>query len=99
MISCPIKLCTEYSFSGYGIQRSFYRLIELDLKSSFNYYPPLLLGILFTLIFFIFKAKFKSFNLFELNYYIFKLYNHFILKKNHIFEKFSKAKNIFNLKK
>ena len=62
MLPCPIKSCSGYSCPGCGIQRSIFSLIELDFKNSFNFYPPLLLGIFFTLLFFIFKTWFKNLN-------------------------------------
>lgn len=68
MIPCPIKLFSGHECPGCGIQRSIFSLLELDFKSSFNLYPPLLLGILFTLLFLIFKTKFKNLNYNQLIY-------------------------------
>ena len=68
MIPCPIKLITEHDCPGCGIQRSVFSLLDLDFKNSFHFYPPLLLGILFTVLFLIFKTRFKNLSYNQLIY-------------------------------
>ena len=62
MIPCPIKLITGHDCPGCGIQRSVFSLLDLDCKNSFHFYPPLLLGILFTVLFLILKTRFQNLN-------------------------------------
>jgi hypothetical protein len=68
MLPCPIRFCTGYLCPGCGIQRSFFCLIELDFKESFSFYPPLLLGIFFTFLFFVLKKWFEKLNINHLIY-------------------------------
>lgn len=84
MLPCPIKHCTGYSCPGCGIQRSFYRLIDLDFKNSFIQYPPLLLGIFSVLVFEIIRVKKKV----EYKYLI--ILNLIIIVSNYIYNQFIK---------
>lgn len=68
MIPCPIKTVIGYTCPGCGIQRSIFSLLELDLKNSFNFYPPLVLGIFIAFLFLILKQIFKNLNSNQLIY-------------------------------
>lgn len=68
MIPCPIKFITQHDCLGCGIQRSVCSLLDLEFKVSFYFYPPLLLGILFSVLFLVFKTIFKNLNYKKLIY-------------------------------
>jgi|APEBP8051072974_1049382.scaffolds.fasta_scaffold01740_4 Protein of unknown function (DUF2752). len=51
MLPCPIKHFTGVDCLGCGIQRSLKLLFEFNIIDSFKMYPPLIIGILLTLVF------------------------------------------------
>ena len=60
MLPCPIKHFTGIDCLGCGIQRSFNFLIDMKFKESFEIYPPLIIGIIFTVLFFVAKINIKK---------------------------------------
>lgn len=60
MLPCPIKHFTGIDCIGCGIQRSFHFLIDMKFKESFEMYPPLIIGIIFTFLFFVAKISIKK---------------------------------------
>lgn len=67
MIPCPIKYLTGYDCPGCGFQRSFYLMVQGNLKDSFFQYPPLFFFIisLAALIFHLNKENQLSFKLLQ----------------------------------
>lgn len=58
-IGCPFKNLFGIPCAGCGMTRAFIALIQLDFKSAFNYHP-LVFGIPFIAIVFLFGDKFSK---------------------------------------
>ncbi|MBL0079919.1 MAG: DUF2752 domain-containing protein [Bacteroidetes bacterium] len=60
MLPCPIKHIIGFDCPGCGIQRSINFLTELNIKESFEIYPPLIICIGFTFSILLIKTLFKK---------------------------------------
>jgi hypothetical protein len=55
MLPCPIKALTGFDCLGCGFQRSVLNLLHLEFDKYFQQYPPLIIGLAITVIYYVLK--------------------------------------------